>query len=313
MKNNILHGTRCTVHGARPQNERTSLSCTLHRAPCTVHLFIALLIAISLTLGMNACKSGKIISHIALPEKNKNERLELITNLAPQYETLASNLNCAIKMGKNSKKMNIDGQLKIIKDQVIQLSLKIPILGEAFRLTLTPDKITVIDRINKQYLAESMQYIRQQAPFDFDFYSFQALLSNQLFIAGKNRINPEDYASFQIREDDYSAQITNTDTHNTGYAFNTDYTHRIQNTQIHKTGGNTQMTWTYANFEPAENKNLFPMNMKMELTLPGDVVEMNLSFKTININRTFNINNNYPEKYKQINLSEILKTINYLQ
>jgi hypothetical protein len=307
MKNNIILRTGWFRIGSTPC---AFLQCAF--SPYK-YLFFVLLAGISLMLGTNACKSSKAISRIALTEKNKNERLNLITNLSPQYETFSSNLNCSIKMSKNSKKMNIDGQLKMIKDQAIQLSLKIPLLGEVFRLTLTPDKIIVIDRINKQYLAEPLQYIQQQAPFDFDFYSFQALLSNQLFIAGKNRINQEDYVSFQIREDDYSVQVANTDTHNTGYTFTTDYTHRIQNTQIYKTEWNTQMAWTYSNFEPADNKHLFPMNMKMELTLPNDIVEMNLSFKTVNINRAFNINNNYPEKYKQINFSEILKIITYLQ
>jgi hypothetical protein len=277
------------------------------------YLFIVPLIAIHLMLGMNACKSSKTISRVALSEKSKNERLDLITNLAPRYETLSSNLNCSIKMGKNSKKMNIDGQLKMTKNRAIQLSLKIPILGEAFRLTLTPDKIIVIDRINKQYLVESMQYIQQQAPFDFDFYNFQSLLSNQLFIAGKSRINTEDYDSFQIHEDAYSAQIKNTDAHDTGYTFTTNHTHRILDTQISKTTENTRIAWTYSNFEPVGDKGSFPMNMKMELTFPDNVIEMNLSFKTLSFDRTLNINDDYPGKYKQINLPEILKIINNIQ
>jgi hypothetical protein len=277
------------------------------------YLFLVPLIGISLILGMNACKSSKEISRIALPGKNKNERLNLIENEALHYETFSSNLTCAIKLGKDSKKTSIDGQLKIVRDQAIQLSLKMPILGEIFRLTLTPDKIIAIDRINKQYLLESMQYIRENAPFDFDFYSFQALLSNQIFIAGKNRVNPEDYASFRIHEDAYFVQIENTDTHNTGYAFTTDYTHRILNTQIYKTEWDSRMSWAYGNFEPADNKSLFPMNMKMELSLPDETVEMNLSFKTVNINRTFTVDANYPAKYKQVSLPEVLKLIKQMQ
>jgi hypothetical protein len=262
---------------------------------------------------MNACKSSKGISRIALPEKSKNERLDLIANQSICYETFSSNVNYAIQFGKNSKKASIDGQLKMIKDQAIQLSLKAPIIGEIFRLTLTPDKLIAIDRLNKQYLAESMHSIRSKAPFDFDFYSLQALLSNQLFIAGKNRIYPEDYASFRIHEDPYSVQIENTDTHNAGYTFTSNYTHRILNTQIYKTEWNTRMSWVYDDFEPADNKSLFPMNMKMELSLPDETVVMNLSFKTVNIDRTFNLDCNYPKKYKQISLPEVIKLIEHLQ
>jgi hypothetical protein len=277
------------------------------------YFFFVPLIGISLILGMNACKSSKEISRIALPGKNKNERLDLIESQALHYETFSSNLTCTIKLGKESKKTSIDGQLKIVRDQAIQLSLKIPILGEIFRLTITPDKIIAIDRINKQYLLEPMQYIRENAPFGFDFYSLQALLSNQIFIAGKNQVNPEDYALFRIHEDAYFVQIENTDTYNTGYAFTTDYTHRILNTQIYKTEWNTRMSWVYGNFEPADNKSLFPMNMKMELSLPDETVEMNLSFKTVNINRTFDVDANYPAKYKQVSLPEVLKLTKQVQ
>jgi hypothetical protein len=269
---------------------------------------------ISLILGMNACKSVKDVAAIALPEKSKNERLDLIINQALQYEAIASNVNFTIKPGKNSGKTSVDGQLKIIKDQAIQLSLKVPILGiEAFRVTLTPDKIIAIDRINKQYLVESMKEIQEKAPFDFDFYSFQALLSNQLFIAGKNQIFPEDYAFFQIQENPYLVQIENTDTYNTGYSFTSDYTNRIQNTQIYKAEWNSKMLWVYDDFRLTDNKRLFPMSMKMELNLPDDDILMNLSFKTVTVNSRFDLDYNYPVKYKRVSLPEVLKLIKNLQ
>jgi hypothetical protein len=278
------------------------------------YLFLIPAIGICLALGTNACKSSKETSRIALSGKSKNERLDLITGQAIRYETFSSSISCTIQIDKNTSKTGIDGQLKMIKDQVIQLSLKMPVLGtELFRLTLTPDKIIAIDRINKQYLLESTQRVREQVPFDFDFYSLQALLSNQLFIAGKNAIHPEDYELFRIHEDLYSVQIENTGTHNTGYAFTTNYTHRILNTQISKPEWNTRMSWIYAKFEPADNKELFPMNMKMELSFPDGTVTMNLTFKTVNINRTFSIDSNYPGKYRQVSLPEVIKLIKHLQ
>jgi hypothetical protein len=157
-----------------------------------------------------------------------------------------------------------------------------------------------------------MKNIQEKAPFDFDFYSFQALLTNQLFIAGKNQICPEDYDVFLIQEDSYSVNIENTDSKNTNYYFTSDYTNRILNTQMYKTGGDTKMSWVYSDFKLADNKELFPMGMKMELNIPNNVVQMDLTFKTVNINSTFNLDYNYPAKYEQMNLQEVLKLIKKL-
>jgi hypothetical protein len=265
-----------------------------------------------LGVGMNACKSVKSGVPVALSPKSKNERLDMLVNQAVQYETFSSRLSLSIRLGEKNKTA-VDGQLKIIKDRAIQLSLKIPLLGtEAFRLTLTPDEIIIIDRINKQYLVEQLNVIREKAPFDFDFYSFQALLGNQLFIAGKDRIAPEDYPSFRIQEDAYQTHIENTDRYNTAYSFTSDFTHRILNTQMSKEEWQSEMSWQYDNFGLTDNKKLFPMTMKMDLALPNDRIQMKLSFHTVQINSTFDLDYNYPQKYKQVSLPDILQLIKNL-
>ncbi|MDR0507916.1 MAG: DUF4292 domain-containing protein [Dysgonamonadaceae bacterium] len=275
------------------------------------HIFLISLFSGLLILGLNACKSSKTQTQtqIALPEKNKNERLDMIINQTLQFETFSSNLNFTFKSGKD-KSLSVDGNLKMIRNQAIQLSLKIPLLGtEAFRMTLTPSQIVVIDRINKQYLSESMDSIKQKAPFDFDFYSFQALLSNQLFIAGKDHIAPDDYSSFRIEEDSYFVNIENTDTYNTRYAFTSDYTNRIINAQVYKEEWSGKMLWIYENFGLTDNKRLFPMTMKMELNLPDNNIQMNLLFKAVNIDHPFELDSKYPSKYSRVSLRDIVKMI----
>jgi hypothetical protein len=257
---------------------------------------------------MNACKSSKPDTPVTLSPKSKNERLDMLLNQSIRYETLSSRLNLALQWEEKGNNTSVGGQLKIIKDRAIQLSLKIPILGtEAFRLTLTPDRMIVIDRINKQYLDEQLDGIREKAPFDFDFYNLQALLSNQLFIAGKKQINPEDYSLFRIREDNYLTHIENTDRFETAYSFSSDFTHRILTAQMYREEWKSGLSWQYGNFKPADNKKRFPMTMKINLTLPEKRIQVNLSFHSVEIDGNFDVDYNYPQKYKQVTLPDILK------
>ena len=279
------------------------------------HILLAICLLFFTLFLMNSCKSSKEIVLIALPEKSKNERLDILVSQALQYETFSSPLKLTAKLGEKSKSMSTGGQLKMIKGQAIQLSLKDPILGimEAFRITLTPDKVIIVDRINKRYLAESMIDVQAEAPFDFNFYSFQALLSNQLFIAGKEKVTSNDYPSYQIRDDEFFSYIKNVDSHNTEYYFQSNYTNRILKAQMYKKELESGIQWDYENFGLTDNKRLFPMVMKMMLNLPSDTVLMDLSFSNVTIDKELDIDTNAPAKYKKVTLQEMIKQIQSIQ
>ncbi|GHT86288.1 hypothetical protein FACS18947_6040 [Bacteroidia bacterium] len=177
-----------------------------------------LFLGILLLLG--SCKTNQPATSIALAKMSKNERIESIQYQSVQYKTFSSSLRFSMKAGAKNSNTAVDAQLKIIKDKIIQLSLRVPLLGtEAARISITPDKIIIIDRINKQYFAESMETLHHIADFDFDYYSLQALFTNQLFIVGKQTFGLEDYPAFQIKEDEFSVNLNSKDSRGINYDF----------------------------------------------------------------------------------------------
>jgi hypothetical protein len=74
----------------------------------------------------------------------------------------------------------------------------------------------------------------------------------------------------------------------------------------------SNLSWVYDNFGLTDNKKLFPMTMKMELSLPDDRIRMNLSFQSVNINGALKLDYAYPIKYKQVSLQDVLKLIKSL-
>jgi hypothetical protein len=261
----------------------------------------------------NACKSKEQAIRILLEKKEKEERILNLIRHSVEFETFSGSLSLAIKPGEKSKSTTAGAQLKIKKDEVVDLSLYIPfIMKEVFRMYITPDSLLIIDRINKLYFTESMHNLKNRLPFDFDYFSMQALFSNQLFIAGKEFIDQNELESFGLREDEFQVYLRNTDSQGINYDFTSDYTNRILQTKMYKGKGDVNMSWDYKEFGLTSNNRLFPMLMQMKLQLPEDNFSMNMIFNKIEINTPFVPEVKIPEKYTRINMEQVIKIIQSL-
>lgn len=266
---------------------------------------------IGVVILFNACKTTHTSSSsVALSKMEKKERIESIQYQTIPFNTLSSSLRFSIKPGLKKSTTSANAQLRIIKDKIIQLSLRVPILGiEVARISIMPEQIIIIDRNNKRYFSESMQTLQQTASFDFDFYSLQALFTNQLFIAGKPSISPEDYNSFSWKESDYLVRLNNTDNQGIHYDFVSDYSNRIIQTEMYKDKKETKMNWLYKDFGLASNNRLFPMKMTMELTVPNDLITLNLAFNNVDIDTRFELDTTIPSNYQPIEIKQIIELI----
>ncbi|MDR2692328.1 MAG: DUF4292 domain-containing protein [Dysgonamonadaceae bacterium] len=266
-----------------------------------------------LAIFASSCRTSRQIHPVALTGHTVEERVGLIVNRPVSYKTFSSALRFGIKSGVNRDSITADARLRIVKDEMIQLSLRIPILGtEAARINISPDQILIIDRMNKRYFVESMENLKKHLPFDFDYYSVQSLFTNQLFIAGKQEVTPDDYASFGYREDEFSAVLSRQDSRGIVYDFTGDYSHRILKTEVYKNDKTVSMNWNYADFERVSDNCLFPMKMSMALTVPDNLISMNLNFSSVDIDAAFELKTDIPSKYKQIDINQLIKLIRSL-
>ena len=271
-----------------------------------------LLLLAGIIVFFSGCKTTRSTVSIALSEMGKAERIKSIQYQVIPFNTLSSSLRFSIQPGLKKNTTSANAQLRIIKDQIIQLSLRIPFLGtEVARISFTPEQIIILDRSNRRYVSESMQTIKEKTSidFDFDFYSLQALFTNQLFIAGKSSIVPEDYNSFRWSEDKFFVKLNNTDNQGINYDFTSDYTNRIIQTEMYKNKMETNMNWLYKEFGLASNNRLFPMKMTMELTVPDDLITLNLTFNKVDIDTEFILDTAIPDRYQPIEIEQIIKLI----
>ena len=261
----------------------------------------------------NSCKTTRQTSSVALSKMSKEERIESIKYQSIPFNTLSSSLRFSLKPGLKKSTTTANAQLRIIKDKIIQISLRLPIIGtEVARIIITPEQVIIIDRTNRRYFSEYMQTFQKMTSFDFDFYSLQALLTNQLFIAGKSSISPADYSNFNWKEDDFFTQLSNTDNQGINYDFKSDFTNRIIQAEMYKNKKEINLNWLYKDFGLASNNRLFPMKMEMELAIPNDLINLNLTYNNVDIDTDFRIDTTIPNNYQQIEIEQIIKLIQSL-
>ena len=271
-------------------------------------LFLA---GISILFG--GCKTSRQATSIALTKMAKEERIESINYQSISFNTLSSSLRFSLKPGMKKNATSANAQLRIIKDKMIQLSLRIPILGtEAAKVSITPEQIIIIDRINRRYVSESIETLHEMASFDFDFYSLQALFTNQLFVAGKQSLALDDYNSFNLSEDEFFVKLNNIDNQGINYDFVSDFTNRIIQTEMYKDKEKLNMNWLYKDFGLTSNKRLFPMKMTMELTVPDDLYTLNLTFNNVDIDTDFELDTAIPSRYEPVGIEQIIRLIQSL-
>jgi len=270
--------------------------------------YVCLLFMAVFIILFSGCRTSRQSSSIALTEMGKNKRIESIQYQSVPFNTLSSSLRFSLKQGAKKSAISVNAQLRIIKDKVIQLSLRMPILGtELARVSITPEQIIIIDRTNRRYVSDSIQKLQEMT--SFDFYSLQALFTNQLFIAGKQTISPEDYKVFNWNEDKYTVMLNNTDNQGINYNFVSDFTNRIIQTEIYKDKKELNVNWLYKDFGLTSNNRLFPMKMTMELTVPNDLITMNLTFNNVDIDNVFELDTAIPNRYQPVEIEQVIKLI----
>lgn len=124
-----------------------------------------------------ACKSTKETTG-EVERMRPRALLKEVRAQAITYQSLQA--KAKIEYATPNDKSSFKGDVRMLKDSIIWLSIK-PALGlEVARIVITPDSIKVLDRINKQYLIQPYSYITQLYEAPIDFALLQSLIAGGL-------------------------------------------------------------------------------------------------------------------------------------
>jgi hypothetical protein len=271
------------------------------------------LIALCILSILSGCRSSREITATreVLTLKTEKEFYTSFQEQSFQYHTLSARVQFDIVMA-SGKEMNSRAQLKILKNDRLQISVQ-PLLGiEAFRAELTPDSIKIVDRLNRRFLVESIDNIQEGMDIDFNFYNLQALFTNQLFLPGEINLSENQLSRFRWEQTRTGYLMRTEDRTGLHYAFTADSNEKLNNTEIRDLSTHYVLNCKYDNFRPVDRQ-LFPMNINFHLNTENNAQSaLSLSFSRVEVDTPVEMNFPIPSNYRRVSLQEILYAIEQL-
>ncbi len=254
---------------------------------------------------VSGCKSKKTLATGGdLTKKTHKEVVADALKSELNFKTITSKGSIELKSGNSSNK--VPAVFKIIKDSVLQVSLRIPIIGgEALRMDMTPEGIVIIDRMKKRYFTESFKDSEFLKQLDFNFYNLQALFTNKLFIPGKKEVEYNDYNNFVVNVANELYMLQTKGKGSLSYNFAVDATDHIVSTLIHNEKQNLSLQWSYADFIK-DNDLTYPTTMQAKIDAMKKRADIVISYNKLDIDKDFSVDTSIPSKYTKVTFKDLL-------
>ena len=279
----------------------------------TNKLAIYTMLVVCCIMVASGCRSSKEVtaSREVVSLKSEREFFAAFQEQSFQYQTFSARVQFEITL-TSGKETSSRAQLKIQKNQRLQISIQ-PLLGiEAFRAELTPDSIKVVDRVNRRFLLESFDKIEDVAEIDFNFYNVQALFTNQLFLPGEITLSENQFNRFRWEQTGTGYLLRTEDRAGLHYAFTADSNEKLSATEIRDMSTQYNLTCSYENFRSV-NQQLFPMNIFLRLlTVNNAQGSLSLNFSRVEVDAPLDMTFPIPANYQQVSLQQILNSIEQL-
>lgn len=270
--------------------------------------FIA--VVVFFVLAFTGCKSSETATKAstAIARVNKMDFFDQYLTSLPNFHYLNARLNVNIETEKKELSSRVD--LKMIRNEAFQLSVQ-PFLGyEVFRIIFTTDRMLIIDRLNKWYVDEDYATLKEKLPVGLNFYSLQALFTNQLFLPDSKDINLRDAKSFDMHIGERAYELSAKDALDFHYRFFVDNEEKLLSTQLSDKSSRYQLFWNYRSFETFTRNSLFPKQMNVNLMFNGmSKGKLDINYAKMDTGGAVEIDFTIPRKYERVPYEIIIKSL----
>lgn len=255
-----------------------------------------------------SCKSSKsIVSNDgSVVSKTHDQVVKDILAAEPNYKTISGKIALELISGSKESGMSINSQLKLVRDQIIQLSIRAPFINsELFKVSITPDSVYVVDRVSKRYAVEDIKKMDEKRGIQFNFNNLQALFTDALFIPGKNKVAASDYNAYDITMNGGKYHLETKDKTGLLYRFVIGPNNRVSETHITAREGKYALRWLYQDFVK-EGDFLYPTVMEANMGLDKKKYRLIMSNSGLDFDKELSVDNSLPAKYSRVSVADIL-------
>ena len=233
--------------------------------------------------------------------------LEKVNDNTSKPQFVTSKLKFSIEYGP--QQVSLTGNLKMKRDDVIQLQLMAFGFVEAGRIEFTKDYVLIVDRINKQFLKAPYNYVDFLRNSGINFFTLQALFWNELFVPGRQSVDKEALEKFSTNMDAEDVVIT-LDEGKMNYSWlANNKSGRIKMANIayrDQLKGNTQLNWDYKEFTRMGSI-AFPSNMGISLTTPESEIKLGIRLNYLKNESDWATRTKVSDKYREVTVDQILR------
>lgn len=267
---------------------------------------IAILV-FALVVILPGCKSKQktVDTDSYTKEWNEQKAVDDVLDNEFNYKSISTKGNLEIKLGDNGKR--VGAHYKIIKDSIMQVSVRVPILGEAFRVNFTPEKVVVIDRLKGQYSVASYSESEAFGAVNLNYYNLQALLTNSLFIPGKEKVQKTDYANFKINTVGDMLMLQTAGQPDLLYNFAVDASEKIISLLVSKKSLDNTLQFTYSDFVKHDNQQFYPTVLVASINMGKRALSLAITYSELDVdNKNIKVDTSIPKRYNEVSFKELI-------
>lgn len=270
-------------------------------------LGIVLFVCICVLVLYSCSSTKKIQTSQVIVSVEESEYIQDIINKSTLWNELSGKVTLDIEMNGKSP-IKVGGNIKIIRDKVIQISVA-PFLGiEVARAEITPEGMLIVDRLNKRFVETSFKEISDLSNCQFSYNMLQSLFLNSIFIGNKS--TPSDLSSSDFTYKQYLGDVilASKKWKSFDYVFITlQKEKRITNSRVSLSQSPYGIEWRYDDFKPLNNV-MFPNKMTMSVNGTGKPMKVVLDFSRLSTQANW-VATAVSSRYEKIELKDIIKSL----
>ena len=244
---------------------------------------------LSLIFIISSCSTNKEISRSRLKHYSANHIIREIEDNNFEFDNFEAKFD--VKM-KGDNKLGLKGQLRMQNDSLIWFSLSLKLGIEMARVMITEDSLKFINRSNKTYIAENLDYVNKILPIEASIKLLQDIL-----VGNSNQIDRKDNYTVTIENNSYKL-MSNKNSVLRSDIWVTPKTFRISQYDIRlfdDDRNNIQLQ--YDNFQKIDGKSL-PTEIRFKLN-SGDDINLEIKYSEIKVGEKPSFPFNITKKYER--------------
>ena len=160
--------------------------------PLTIVKKHLLLLVLPFVLCLLLAGCGAVNQVTTSPEANQAPRMRIASPLTAIATPLANHTDLSLRMAVEAtygeKTLPVKGNLRMRRDEVIQMAFTALGMIEVARVEMTPEAVWIIDRLNKQYAKAKYSELPFLGQSLVNYSLIESLLWNELFLPGQKNV-----------------------------------------------------------------------------------------------------------------------------